>query len=272
MHVAIYTFVMVIFTAAAAAAPSLHGSHTWCIKDVTFGNVSRKFIWIHVQNHIKIYIFLQNYVYTTSCLRDKFKMLHSYRENFPHVSLRSKGQANSWIQNNIMRTQNHSQLSPIFWYVIGHFCIFFFLIFFSWFHKVCAEITWKHCYDQIISCRKEKRKLTHSIFLKDIFFCNYYHCAWCAVLLLLLLFWCNVYSFAIFSTSTNNNNNNQWPYLTYNKTELCSVLYTEWVSVCSIWYGMKCFWDIKHASFGAVLFFLSHSRQSNSSKWLRERE
>lgn len=37
---------------------------------------------------------------------------------------------------------------------------------------------------------------------------------------------------------------------------------------------MKRFWDIKHASFIAflLLFFLSHSRQSNRSKWLRERE
>lgn len=88
MHETIYTFVMVIFIAAAVATaiPSLHGSNTH----------KRCYIWkyelqIHLNACSKSYysFFLQ-----ARCLRDNAKCLIRI-SNFPHFSLRLKGQAHS---------------------------------------------------------------------------------------------------------------------------------------------------------------------------------
>lgn len=180
MHETIYTVVMVISFAATAAAPSLYGSNTH----------KRCYIWKY-EPPIHLNACSKSYYFFVQCLRDNAKCLIRIA-NFPHFSLRSKGQAHSLdcTEYTMRRTTNHSQLSPIFWYAIGHFLHLFVSTFLDFIRQ---------SNENIITIRLQGENThTHDISQGHTLFYNYHYlCAWCACFLMLIL--CNVCSFARFS-------------------------------------------------------------------------
>lgn len=181
-----------------------------CLKDVTFGNVSRKFIWIHVQVYI---IFLQ----CVCCVRMlslwQLKVPHSGREfstffiALEGTSLFLNTEYLSWAHIIHRCHQYFDMQSDIF-------CISSLLFSISFVRRSHK----KYYYDHVASCRKEQTHThTHMIFLKDIYFIIILSVHDVLLLVVQCVFFCH------FFLSTSSHNNCQWPYLTYNKTELCSV-------------------------------------------------
>lgn len=161
-----------------------------CLKDVTFGNVSRKFIWIHVQVYI---IFLQCVcVVYACCLCDNLKCLIRV-ENFPLFSLRLKGQAYIWTRNISHERISFTDVTNI---LICNRTFFASHLFFSRFRSYGDHT--KNIIT-IMSHHAEKNKRTHTrtwYFSRTyilLLFCLCMMCCCCCYCWL-----CNVCSFAIF--------------------------------------------------------------------------
>lgn len=159
-----------------------------CLKDVTFGNVSRKFIWIHVQVYI---IFLQ----CVCCVRMlslwQLKVPHSGREfstffiALEGTSLFLNTEYLSWAHIIHRCHQYFDMQSDIF-------CISSLLFSISFVRRSHK----KYYYDHVASCRKEQTHTRTWYFSRTyilLLFCLCMMCCCCCYCWL-----CNVCSFAIF--------------------------------------------------------------------------